>query len=406
MTIMNNMTALAPSDLKGWIEDALSAHLRESWFDRFGANRIICRGRCQPSVSLREYRGCYIGKLLDDSFDVSKTIGIPLWYPKALHEKLMSLTGVSLSLKGRFVFGRSRQGIGIEARFELDDILAVNDSNALRQGQAKLTQAENRFIARRQLKNKGLSLVSLVEQKLDDYFIHGRPLVIQILRPETSRITDDVRAALTTSQSAFVIREVRFHAGNPVSVAEKIREYGSAADVDFLCVVRGGGKEQIAEVFNAPIVLDALSCASLSVVAAIGHYDDVTLFHKYADESFHTPTALGAWLNGKYEEAKERTERMLNVSEENARLKEQIERLQASQKKNALDDAQTKDPLSSGDNRLETFRHDTADIPPIARLDDRAEHKAHWYRKCGYSLVPLAAALLTVLTLGLGILCV
>ena len=238
-----------------------------------------------------------------------------------------STSSASLSINGHFMLGRSRQGIGIEVRYELDEILALNDSEAIRQSEEKLTLAENRLIARRQLRNKGLSLVSLVERKLEDYFTIGKPLTIQILRPESGRITDVVTASLTASLAAFVIHEDTFNAGNPESVAAKIRAYGSAADIDFLCVVRGGGKEQIADVFNAPTVLDALGNATLPIIAAIGHHDDVTLFHKYADESFHTPTALGAWLNGKYEEVKERTERVVSVTQENARLKAQIERI-------------------------------------------------------------------------------
>ena len=165
----------------------------------------------------------------------------------------------------------------------------------------------------------------MIDRKLEVYFTTGKPLTIQILRPANGRITDDLMAALASAQVAFTIREETFHAGNPQSVAKQIRKYGSVAVIDSLCVVRGGGKEQNASVFNAPAVLEALGSATLPVVAAIGHNDDVTLFQKYADESFHTPTALGHWLQSKYLEVEERLGKTKAMAEENNRLKAQLD---------------------------------------------------------------------------------
>ncbi len=61
-------------------------------------------------------------------------------------------------------------------------------------------------------------------------------------------------------------------------------------------IVRGGDDASL-EVWNDPAVVKALLDYEAPFYVALGHTHCITLTTQYADESFHTPTALGSALN-------------------------------------------------------------------------------------------------------------
>lgn len=104
----------------------------------------------------------------------------------------------------------------------------------------------------------------------------------------------DARAALLRYRSDAPWREVPCKIADPEAIRARFGEACDDQRVEGIAFVRGGSDPLTLQIWNDQALLKTLLDAPLPFYTALGHSQELLLADKYSDESFATPTDLGA----------------------------------------------------------------------------------------------------------------
>jgi exodeoxyribonuclease VII large subunit len=102
--------------------------------------------------------------------------------------------------------------------------------------------------------------------------------------------------------AAIKLTDVRLQGEQAIrEIAEAIKRFNQANDVDVIVLTRGGGRTAELSVFDDLQIAEAICLSEIPVVTGIGHQRDHTLADEVADASQITPTAAASFLAHKKE---------------------------------------------------------------------------------------------------------
>jgi exodeoxyribonuclease VII large subunit len=129
---------------------------------------------------------------------------------------------------------------------------------------------------------------------LEEFLVSAKLSRLLILSTETAQqdITRELTEAGTKARPQFL--RVRFD--DPKALAAIIENLPRHHSYDALAIARGGGGG-LEIVGNNADVINALNRADVPYYSALGHATDVSLMDRYADQIFHSPTALGSRIS-------------------------------------------------------------------------------------------------------------
>ncbi len=124
-------------------------------------------------------------------------------------------------------------------------------------------------------------------------------------------------------RSGFRFRVATAHASMqgenaPAQIARAV-ERASAASVDLVAVVRGGGAKLDLQAFDTEVVARAVARSPVPVVTGIGHEIDQSVADLAAAVTVKTPTAAAEWIVGRVAAYAETIDRARNFIREQAR---------------------------------------------------------------------------------------
>ena len=136
------------------------------------------------------------------------------------------------------------------------------------------------------------------------------PLRIALVTSIGSAAHADFVHELEVSGFGFTILQVdtRVQGVDAEQMVVTAIEAATAADVDLVCIVRGGGARTDLAAFDSPSIARAVAACPSPVWVGIGHEIDRTVTDEVAHRSFKTPTACAAALVHAVSEARDTAE--------------------------------------------------------------------------------------------------
>jgi exodeoxyribonuclease VII large subunit len=104
----------------------------------------------------------------------------------------------------------------------------------------------------------------------------------------------DARTALLRHRSEAPWRELACKIADPEAIRARFAEACSDEAIEAIAFVRGGSDPLTMQIWNDQALLKACLDGPLPFYTALGHSQELLLADKYSDESFATPTDLGA----------------------------------------------------------------------------------------------------------------
>jgi exodeoxyribonuclease VII large subunit len=136
----------------------------------------------------------------------------------------------------------------------------------------------------------------------------------------------DARAALLRHLPDAPWREVPCKVADPETVRARFAQACRDHAVAGIAFVRGGSDPLTLQIWNDQALLRAFLDQPLPFYTALGHSQELLLADKYSDESFSTPTDLGAQAGRAAAELAAETARGQQVEQELAKLNERLAR--------------------------------------------------------------------------------
>lgn len=126
---------------------------------------------------------------------------------------------------------------------------------------------------------------------IEKFFESAKLNHLLILASDTAKkdILRELSAADVKGRPQFL----RIKFDDPPALVKLLGTLPSDYSYGALAVARGGG-EGLDVIGNSAEVVRALIAAQVPFYSAIGHASDVVVMDRYADQTFHTPTALGS----------------------------------------------------------------------------------------------------------------
>ncbi|HEY8081655.1 MAG TPA: exodeoxyribonuclease VII large subunit [Acidimicrobiales bacterium] len=126
------------------------------------------------------------------------------------------------------------------------------------------------------------------------------PLRVGLVASRDTEGCNDFLGVLEGSGFGFHVVLVRAVVQGDRAAREVAKAIGTlgTAEVDVICVVRGGGSQSDLAAFDDEAVARAIATSAWPVLTGVGHTGDVSVADLIAHESFRTPTACAASLAG------------------------------------------------------------------------------------------------------------
>jgi exodeoxyribonuclease VII large subunit len=139
----------------------------------------------------------------------------------------------------------------------------------------------------------------------------------------------DARTALLRHVPDAPWRERPCKIADPEAIRALLAELGADAAIEGIALVRGGSDPLTLQIWNDQALLKTLLGQPVPFYTALGHSQELLLADKYSDESFATPTDLGAQAGpiARELEAQQRLEQDVARLTEKVRRAEQAEAL-------------------------------------------------------------------------------
>lgn len=160
-----------------------------------------------------------------------------------------------------------------------------------------------------------------------DQFIeeHGiETLLILATEVGQTDITNELAKARVTARPQFI----RANFGDPDAFLQTLTKIQAGPTIQGLAVARGGGIG-LNVIGSSREVVTALIAKGLPVYAALGHAINIELLDRYADQAFHSPTALASAIHRSIQAVSRRTRQAREIERQAAVIAEQEKRLAA-----------------------------------------------------------------------------
>jgi exodeoxyribonuclease VII large subunit len=147
------------------------------------------------------------------------------------------------------------------------------------------------------------------------------PLRVGLVTSEGSAAEADFLTELSASGFAFNVTAVDTRVQGPAAPATLMRALALAiaAEVQIICVVRGGGSQSDLAAFDDEGVARAIATAPVPVFTGIGHEVDEAIADRVAAATFKTPTACAAAVVSRVAAFDERLDMLGRAISANAR---------------------------------------------------------------------------------------